>query len=104
MERSGSRASAAARHLGATLVIAGALTAASVPTDAFAGPAGDSLDSHEDAQDARDDAIYATPNYVTPVPQGNLYSTAPGATTQVPAVKRSGRPAGLHESTPRESR
>jgi hypothetical protein len=44
-------------------------------------------DSGSDAQDARTDAILATPNASTPTPQSNLYSTAPGLEGQSPAPR-----------------
>jgi hypothetical protein len=43
------------------------------------------LDVQGDAQDARNDAVLATPNLATPVPLSNLYSTAPGLGQQVRA-------------------
>ncbi len=44
----------------------------------------DRLDSQSDAQDARNDALLATPNLSTPAPLSNLYSTAPGLEQQAP--------------------
>jgi hypothetical protein len=43
------------------------------------------LDVQGDAQDARNDALLATPNLATPVPLSNLYSTSPGLERQIPA-------------------
>jgi hypothetical protein len=40
-------------------------------------------DSGADAQDARSDALLATPNRLTPAPQDNLYATTPGLEQQV---------------------
>ena len=45
----------------------------------------DRLDAQSDAQDARNDALLATPNLATPEPLSNLISTAPGLEQQVPA-------------------
>ncbi len=44
----------------------------------------DRLDAQSDAQDARNDALLATPNLATPEPLSNLYSTAPGLEQQAP--------------------
>ena len=41
-----------------------------------------SSDAQGDAQEARIDAILATPNLVTPVPQTNLFATSPGLEQQ----------------------
>jgi hypothetical protein len=38
-----------------------------------------------DAEDARHDALFATPNVLTPSPLSNLYATAPGLEQQLPA-------------------
>src|SRR5580704_14247004 len=46
-----------------------------------------SSDSQGDAQEARIDAILATPNLVTPVPQTNLFATAPGLEQQAPSPR-----------------
>ena len=43
------------------------------------------LDAQGDAQDARNDALLATPNLATPELLSNLYSTAPGLEQQAPA-------------------
>ncbi len=43
------------------------------------------LDSLSDAQDAMNDALYATPNRQTPAPLTNLYATAPDLEAQIPA-------------------
>jgi len=43
------------------------------------------LDVSGDAQDARNEAVLAMPNLTTPVPLSNLYSTAPGLESQIPA-------------------
>ena len=45
----------------------------------------DRLDAQGDAQDARNDALLATPNLATPTPLSNLVSTAPGLEQQAPA-------------------
>ena len=45
----------------------------------------DRLDAQSDAEDARNDALLATPNLATPEPLSNLYSTAPGLEQQAPA-------------------
>ena len=42
------------------------------------------LDVQSDAQDARNEALLATPNLATPVPLSNLYSTSPGLERQIP--------------------
>ena len=52
---------------------------AAPPSPAFAQSAQD------DAQDARTDAILATPNLATPGPLTNLYATAPGLEQQAPS-------------------
>ena len=57
---------------------------ASLPAPLFAQVA-DRLDAQSDAEDARNDALLATPNLVTPAPLSNLYSTAPGLEQQAPA-------------------
>ena len=44
-------------------------------------------DSGSDADDARSDAMRATPNLSTPTPQDNLYATTPGLETQVPSPR-----------------
>ncbi|WP_294541437.1 hypothetical protein [uncultured Rhodoblastus sp.] len=44
-------------------------------------------DSGADAQDARNDALTATPNLATPTPQDNLFATAPALEAQVPAPR-----------------
>ena len=52
----------------------------------LAGPAfaqAQRSDSGTDAQDARSDALMATPNRATPTPQDNLYATTPGLEEQV---------------------
>ena len=59
---------------------------ASLPTPLFA-QAADRLDAQSDAQDARNDALLATPNLGTPEPLSNLYSTAPGLEQQAPAPR-----------------
>ena len=41
-------------------------------------------DSRDDGAAARTDAILGTPNRVTPVPQTNIFSTAPGLEQQAP--------------------
>jgi hypothetical protein len=38
-----------------------------------------------DAEEARQDALFATPNAYTPAPLSNLYATAPGLEQQLPA-------------------
>lgn len=40
------------------------------------------LDASSDAQDAMDDALFATPNSATPAPLSNLYATAPDLEAQ----------------------
>jgi hypothetical protein len=42
-------------------------------------------DSRGDGAAARTDAILGTPNRTTPVPQTNMFSTAPGLEQQAPA-------------------
>ena len=42
-------------------------------------------DSRHDGAAARTDAILGTPNRTTPVPQTNIFSTAPGLEQQAPA-------------------
>ena len=44
-------------------------------------------DAGSDAEDARSDAMRATPNLATPTPQDNLYATTPGLEEQVPASR-----------------
>jgi hypothetical protein len=48
---------------------------------------GDSNTGLEGAHDGLVDAILATPNRKTPVPQDNMFATAPGATQTAPASK-----------------
>ncbi len=43
------------------------------------------LDAASDAQDAMDDALFATPNSTTPAPLSNLYATAPDLEAQAPS-------------------
>jgi hypothetical protein len=43
--------------------------------------------AEDDARDARIDAILATPNLVTPVPQSNLIATTPGLEQQAPSAQ-----------------
>jgi hypothetical protein len=43
------------------------------------------LDAQADAQDAMNDALFATPNAMTPAPLSNLYATAPGLEAQTPS-------------------
>jgi hypothetical protein len=43
--------------------------------------------AEDDARDARIDAILATPNLATPVPQSNLIATAPGLEQQAPSAQ-----------------
>lgn len=59
---------------------------------AFAGPVGAAsaqtagrLDAQSDANDAMNDALFATPNAATPAPLSNLYATAPGLERQIPS-------------------
>jgi hypothetical protein len=61
----------------ATLSIASAI----VPFDRLAAQGRDSRDS---GAAARTDAILGTPNRTTPVPQTNMFSTAPGLEQQTP--------------------
>jgi hypothetical protein len=52
----------------------------------LAGPAfaqAQRSDSGSDAQDARTDALMATPNLATPTPQDNLFATTPGLEEQI---------------------
>jgi hypothetical protein len=68
------------RRLAPALLTAFALLAG------FAGPAhaqAQRSDSGSDAQDARDDALLATPNAATPTPGSNLYATTPGLEEQI---------------------
>jgi len=55
-----------------------------LPAPLFAQVA-DRLDAQSDAEDARNDALLATPNLATPEPLSNFYSTAPGLEQQAPA-------------------
>ncbi len=60
------------------------------PILSLAGPAfaqAQRSDSGSDAQDARTDALMATPNLVTPTPQDNLFATTPGLEEQIPAPR-----------------
>lgn len=43
------------------------------------------LEAIGDAQDAMNDALFATPNKTTPAPLANLYATAPDLEAQIPA-------------------
>jgi hypothetical protein len=43
------------------------------------------VDASDDARDARNEALLATPNAATPAPLSNLYATAPGLEQQAPA-------------------
>jgi hypothetical protein len=45
----------------------------------------DRLDARSDGQDARNDALLATPNLVTQEPLSNLYSVVPGLEQQAAA-------------------
>jgi hypothetical protein len=60
------------------LAFAGSLAAASAQS---AGR----LDARGDSQDAMTDALFATPNAVTPAPLSNLYATAPELEKQIPS-------------------
>jgi hypothetical protein len=44
-------------------------------------------DQREDAKTARYDALFATPNVVTPSPQDNIFATAPGLEQQAPRAR-----------------
>ena len=61
-----------------------ALLCALLPAPLFAQVA-DKFDAQSDANDARNDALLATPNSATPQPPSNLYPTAPGLEQQTPA-------------------
>lgn len=55
---------------------------------AVATPAGAQIkDQHEDANSARYDAMFGTPNAHTPSPQSNLFATAPGLEQQARASR-----------------
>jgi hypothetical protein len=73
-------------NLGLALA-AGAVILLNLPRPLAAQTAGElrAASDASDAQDARLDALLATPNYVTPAPYSNLYSTAPGLEQQIPA-------------------
>jgi hypothetical protein len=58
------------------------LVSAIIPFDQAAAQG---RDSRDDGAAARTDAILGTPNRVTPVPQTNTFSTAPGLEQQAPA-------------------
>ena len=58
---------------------------AGIPAAAFAQ--GIRADAGSDAGDARNDAMLAMPNRLTPTPLSNLYATAPGLQEQIPALQ-----------------
>ena len=57
------------------------LVSAIIPFDQAAAQG---RDSRDDGAAARTDAILGAPNRVTPVPQTNMFSTAPGLEQQAP--------------------
>ena len=67
------------RQFALSAVVASLCT--SLPAPLFA-QVPDRLDAQRDGQDARNDALLATPNLATPEPLSNLYSTAPGLEQQ----------------------
>ena len=73
--------SLAGRRRLALATVAASLLISSVP---LLAQVGGRLDARSDAQDARNDALLATPNLATPQPLSNLYATAPGQEQQVP--------------------
>ena len=77
-------AGAAAALAFSALVFSATCAAAQMRAAALAGPR---LDASGDAQDARDDALLATPNPVTPAPLANLYATAPDLEAQAPSAQ-----------------
>jgi hypothetical protein len=58
------------------------VVAMATPMDRAAGQRGQ--DSRDDAAAARTDALLATPNRKTPVPQDNLFATTPRLEQQAP--------------------
>jgi hypothetical protein len=67
------------------LALATAVAALLISPVPLLAQVGGRLDAGGDAQDARNDALLATPNRVTPQPLSNLYATAPGLEQQVPS-------------------
>ncbi len=80
------RALAACRVVASRIACALLLVAAAAPTPLLA-QAAQRQDSNSDAQDARIDALFGTPNEETPAPLSNLYATAPGLERQIPAAQ-----------------
>jgi len=76
------------------LIVTMALISMTVSTDRLAAQAG--RDSRDDGAAARSDALLATPRRSTPVPQTNLFSTAPGLEQQAP-------PAATGKASAREN-
>jgi hypothetical protein len=72
------------------LRVIAALTLVGCPTFIFSPVAavaqGAASDSATDAQSVRLDAVTATPNRQTPVPQENAIATAPGLEQQPPSL------------------
>jgi hypothetical protein len=69
--------------LGAWLLALALLLGLAAPASAQAQRS----DAGGDAQDARSDAMMATPNRATPTPQDNLYATAPDLEAQIAAPR-----------------
>ena len=65
---------------------------------------GPDSDSAADAGSARIDALLATPNWITPVPQDNAIATAPGLEQQTPTPHSRKTPSRRSSSTPTLSR
>ena len=82
--RSSARPSAAA----IALFLAAVATLPGIPRAAMAQTA--ASDAATDGADFRVDALLATPDQLTPVPQDNLIATAPGLEQQTPLVRITG--------------
>ena len=85
--RSGRRAEADARRhrpasLAAAFLVSAVITSLAGPHPALAQQP--DTGAAADAAEVRLDAVLATPNYVTPVPQDNLIATTPGLEQQTP--------------------
>jgi hypothetical protein len=78
------------------LIVSMALVVAmTVSTDRLAAQSG--RGSRDDGAAARSDALLGTPNRSTPVPQTNLFSTAPGLEQQAPPAA-TGKATGSENS------
>ena len=75
----------ARRSRGLGFVLAAAIALLSSLSSPLLAQVAVHFDVRSDAQDARDDALLATPSLATPQPLSNLYATAPGLEQQVSA-------------------